>query len=216
MTVGKSDPNYNATLNALRGSGIEPVGGDLRPPRQTAGRADQGSRRSARSELLGEDRNRRNQARSGHRQELVEGEEELVNGNQELSKGSGELAEGAETLSAETRKLNNGLGRLGAGAARLATGIAELGEGATSLQVGLGDAFSRSHPLETGLRRGAVRVTVNADQAREQTDQLRHQSPGIFDSGYFVLSALDGAQSAPAPPGHARRSTSTKAARRRR
>ena len=76
---------------------------------------------------------------------------------------------------------------------RLATGIAELGEGATSLQVGLGDAFSRSHPLETGLRRGAVRVTVNANQAREQTDQLRHQSPGIFDSGYFVLSALDGA-----------------------
>ena len=52
---------------------------------------------------------------------------------------------------------------------------------------------SPSHPLETGLRRAAVRVTVNADEARGQTDTLRQQSPGIFDSGYFVLSALDGA-----------------------
>ncbi len=192
MTVGKSDPNYNATLNALRAATSQSAATFARLDKlqaQLIKEAEEAREvsfwvKTAIDEIKRE---------AGTAQELVEGEEELVNGNQELSKGSGELAEGAETLSAETRKLNNGLGRLGAGAARLATGIAELGEGATSLQVGLGDAFSRSHPLETGLRRGAVRVTVNADQAREQTDQLRHQSPGIFDSGYFVLSALDGA-----------------------
>ena len=39
----------------------------------------------------------------------------------------------------------------------------------------------------------ATGVTVNANQAREQTGQLRHQSPNIFNSGNFVLAALDGA-----------------------
>ena len=38
-----------------------------------------------------------------------------------------------------------------------------------------------------------MRVTKNAREGRKQTNRLRKQSPGMFDSGYFVLSALDGA-----------------------
>ena len=192
MTVGKSDPNYGATLNALRAAssqasatfaGLDKLQAQLikesEQAREVSFWAKTGIEEIEREE--------------GTAQEIVEGEEELVKANEELASGSGELSEGAETLATESRKLEEGLGRLGDGAARLATGIAELGEGATSLQVGLGDAFSRSYPLQTGTRRMAARVTVNANQAREQTDELRHESPGIFDSGYFVLSALDGA-----------------------
>jgi RND superfamily putative drug exporter len=192
MTVGRSDPNYAATVNALRAASSQSAAtfaGLDKLQAQLIKESEQAREVSFWAKTAIEEIERE----EGTAQELAEGEQELVEGNRKLSEGSGELAEGAETLATETRKLNDGLGRLGAGAARLASGIAELGEGATSLQVGLGDAFSRSHPLETGLRRGAVRVTVNAGQAREQTDQLRHQSPGIFDSGYFVLSALDGA-----------------------
>jgi RND superfamily putative drug exporter len=192
MTVGKSDPNYNAALDALRQAssqsaqvfaGLDKLQAELIKESEAAREVSFWTKTGI-EEV---------ERQSDVVQELVEGEEKLVNANEELASGSGKLAEGAETLATETRKLEEGLGKLGAGAARLASGIAELGEGATSLQVGLGDAFSRSYPLQTGLRRGAVRVTVNANQAREQTDELRHQSPGIFDSGYFVLSALDGA-----------------------
>jgi RND superfamily putative drug exporter len=192
MTVGKSDPNYNATLNALRTASSQSAA--------TFAGLDK-----LQAELIKETEEAREvsfwtktgieevERQEGVVQELVEGEQELVGGNKTLASGSGELSEGAETLATESRKLEEGLGRLGAGATRLATGIAELGEGATSLQVGLGDAFHRSYPLETGTQRMATRVTVNSDQAREQTDQLRHQSPNIFNSGNFALAALDGA-----------------------
>ncbi|HEY7256788.1 MAG TPA: MMPL family transporter, partial [Solirubrobacterales bacterium] len=192
MTVGKSDPNYNATLNALRAAssqsaatfaGLDKLQAELIKEAEAAREVSFWAKTGIKEV----------EREVGTAQELVEGEEELVKGNTELASGSGELAEGAETLATESRKLEEGLGRLGAGAARLAAGIAELGEGATSLQVGLGDAFHRSYPLQTGTQRMAARVTVNADQAREQTDQLRHQSPNIFNSGNFVLAALDGA-----------------------
>jgi RND superfamily putative drug exporter len=192
MTVGKSDPNYNAALEALRQASSQSAqvfAGLDKLQAELIKQSEQAREVSFWTKTGIEEVERQ----AGVVQELVEGEEELVKANEELAEGSGKLAEGSETLARETRKLEEGLGRLGAGAARLASGIAELGEGATSLQVGLGDAFSRSYPLQTGLRRGAVRVTVNANQARDQTDELRHQSPGIFDSGYFVLSALDGA-----------------------
>jgi RND superfamily putative drug exporter len=192
MTVGKSDPNYTGTLNALRAASSQSAAtfaGLDKLQAQLIKEAEEAREVSFWAKTGIEEIEREEQTS----EELVEGEEKLVQANERLASGNEELSEGAETLATETRKLEEGLGRLGAGAARLATGIAELGEGATSLQVGLGDAFSRSHPLETGLRRGAVRVTMNANQGREQTDKLRHQSPGIFDSGYFVLSALDGA-----------------------
>jgi RND superfamily putative drug exporter len=192
MTVGKSDPNYAAALAAARQAssqsaatlaGIEKLQVELikeaEEAREVSFWAKTGIKEVERE--------------VGTAQELVEGEEKLVKANGELASGSGELAEGAETLATESRKLEEGLGQLGAGAARLAAGISELGEGATSLQAGLGEAFNRSHPLQTGTSRMAARVTVNANQARGQTDELRHESPGIFNSGNFVLAALDGA-----------------------
>jgi RND superfamily putative drug exporter len=192
MTVGKTDPNFNAALDAVRqaSASSSQVFAGLDKLQVGLIKDSEEAREVSFWFVTAIKEIETNAKRVG---ELAEGLGELKEGGERLSEGSGELAEGAETLATESRKLEEGLGRLGAGAARLASGISELGEGATSLQVGLGDAFTESHPLETGLRRGAVRVTVNANEARGQTDQLRHQSPGIFDSGYFVLSALDGA-----------------------
>ncbi len=192
MTVGKTDPNYNATFDAVRRAAaqVSEVFAGLDRLQARLIKDSEQAREVSFWFVTAIDGIETNAKRI---EELAGGLRELKAADERLAKGSDELADGAETLATESRKLEEGLGRLGAGAARLAAGIAELGEGATSLQVGLSGAFTDSYPLQTGLRRGAVRVTMNGNQTREQTDQLRHQSPGIFDSGYFVLSALDGA-----------------------
>ena len=64
----------------------------------------------------------------------------------------------------------------------------------------LSAGYDASRPLQGGLRRAGSRVTASASGLRGDLGALRSSSPGIFDSGYFVLSALDGA-----PPGQRRR-----------
>jgi len=65
-------------------------------------------------------------------------------------------------------------------------------DGTSQLERGLAEGFSRSYPIQSGLRRASVRITVQGARLKRQTTRLRRTSPGIFDSGYFVLSALDG------------------------
>ena len=74
----------------------------------------------------------------------------------------------------------------------------ELGGGADALGQGLADGFRRSAPLQSGLRRASVRVVSNDAKLTRQARRLQRTTPGLFDSGYFVLSALDGAR--PAAP----------------
>jgi RND superfamily putative drug exporter len=110
----------------------------------------------------------------------------LVPGGRRLEDGVGELAEAAGGLS-------NGLQRLGGGAERLAGGLIELQGGAGALQSGLSAGFHRSYPLQARLRRAGVRVSAVAAPLEIGARRLREDSPHLFDSGYFVLSALDGA-----------------------
>jgi RND superfamily putative drug exporter len=110
----------------------------------------------------------------------------LVPGGKRLEGGVGELARAAGGLS-------DGLRRLGGGAERLASGLLELQGGAGALQSGLAAGFQRSRPLQAGLRRAGVRATAVTAPLAIGARQLRRDSPGLFDSGYFVLSALDGA-----------------------
>src|ERR1044072_7527475 len=78
--------------------------------------------------------------------------------------------------------------------APLPAALAQLNGGITALERGLGEGYRQSYPLQTGLRRATVQVvTANARLGR-QVGRLRRTTPGIFDSGYFVLSALDGAR----------------------
>jgi RND superfamily putative drug exporter len=192
MTVGKSDPNYAAALDAARQAAAAASG--------AAGQLE--SLQKGLSSNVDEARESKFWFETGRTEmgKVEKNLEELHDGLVRLQKGAERLTTGAEKLEDGANKLSNasvgleeGLQRLGTGAVRLAGGIAELGEGATSLETGLGEAFHESYPLQTGLHRATARVTDNAHQVRGQTDELREESPGIFDSGYFVLSALDGA-----------------------
>jgi len=117
----------------------------------------------------------------------------LYEGQVKLAKGGAELHRGAKRLADAAKSLPGGLQRLEGGASQLVDGLVQLEGGADSLEARLAEGFERSRPLQSGLRRARVRVTVSADDFERKVDRLRRSSPGIFDSGYFVLSALQGA-----------------------
>jgi RND superfamily putative drug exporter len=125
----------------------------------------------------------------GESEKLHAGESKLLSGNTSLHEGAQRLADAAEGLPV-------GLTKLGIGANRLAWGLAQLRGGAGELERRLTEGFRRASPLESGLRRASVKVTAGAGALNRQVGTLRHRSPALFDSGYFVLSALDGAPKA--------------------
>jgi RND superfamily putative drug exporter len=133
----------------------------------------------------------RNQAQRAHTfaSRLRDGQDRLAEGGAKLHAGAGELAAAAGPLPA-------GLERLRQGTAELAGGLQRLTGGADALSRNLAEGSHTSRPLERGILRAGVRVSDSADRLDRKVDRLRRSSPHIFDSGYFVLSALDGV---PAP-----------------
>jgi putative drug exporter of the RND superfamily len=126
-------------------------------------------------------------------QELNAGEGELVAGSNSVANGAGRLNEGTSKLNGEAPDLPEGLEELQDGTFRLANGINRLQGGSETLESNLSEGFHRSYPLQAGLQRAGVRVTKGAGEATRQVDQINTESPGLFDSGYFVLSSIDGA-----------------------
>ncbi len=119
--------------------------------------------------------------------------QEVNGGLNRLVPGGERLAGGVGRLGGAAAGLTGGLEQLGAGAERLAGGLGDLSGGASALQQGLEEGFHRSYPLQSGLRRAGVRVTAVSAPLRRGMRRLSRDSPHLFDSGYFVLSALDGA-----------------------
>jgi putative drug exporter of the RND superfamily len=117
---------------------------------------------------------------------LSTGQRKLASGGDKLHRGTTKLADGAA-------ELPEALGRLREGAAQLVSGLVRLRGGADTLEQRLAEGFQRSRPLQTRLRRTGVDVSVSAARFDRRVERLRRSSPGIFDSGYFVLSALQGA-----------------------
>jgi RND superfamily putative drug exporter len=111
----------------------------------------------------------------------------------QLSAGGRRLEEGVGTLEQASEGLTGGLERLGSGAGQLADGLGALRGGVGALEQGLAEGFHRSRPLEVGLRRSGVRISAIAGPLSRSARQLRRRSPQLFESGYFVLSALEGA-----------------------
>jgi RND superfamily putative drug exporter len=111
----------------------------------------------------------------------------LVPGGKRLESGVGRLAESAGGLS-------EGLGLLGGGAERLSRGLLELREGAGALQSGLAEGSRRALPLQAKLRGAGVKTTAAVEPLVLGAKAIHTASPHLFDSGYFVLSALDGAR----------------------
>jgi RND superfamily putative drug exporter len=130
----------------------------------------------------------RNEAR-----QLREVAERLDAGLRRLAEGGKRLEAGTGRLAAAAGGLEAGLARLGDGADRLARGLGELRGGTGALAAGLSEGLRRSQPLQAGLRRAGERVAADTAPLVRDARRLRRASPGLFESGYLVLSALDGA-----------------------
>jgi putative drug exporter of the RND superfamily len=108
--------------------------------------------------------------------------------------GGKRLEAGTATLSRSTESLLDGLDRLGHGSGQLASGLTALEGGAAALQRKLADGFRSSYPLQSRLGRASTRVTAAVRPIVRGAKRLAATAPQLFDSGYFVLSALDGSR----------------------
>lgn len=211
MTVGKTDPEYAAALEAVRqalaaSSGTDPVTGAPYDPIPTTPEVEPYA--GLHPELAALDQrlleiydnakeiNYHLLSTRGQLQEVSDGMVKLSDGLEKLRGGSKTLTRGAKRLSREAERLGGGLDQLAGGSLALVKGLDELGEGAEALQAGLAGGAEEAAPLETGLEEASVQVLDGRQRIRKQARRVADSSPGLFNSGYFVLSALDGT-----PPG---------------
>ncbi len=207
MTVGKTDPHYQATLEAVRKataavSGVDPVTGAPYDPLPSTPEVEPyaglPAELTALNERLLDDFTEAKQIEAwaitfrNYLKGLLKGTEKLEDGLRELHAGSSRLAAGSARLARESKRLGDGITALSGGALQLVGGLDQLGSGAEALQVALSHGVDESAPLESGLEEASVRVSSGRKQIRDQAGRIAESSPGIFNSGYFVLSALDG------------------------
>ena len=202
MTVGRDDPNYGPALDAVRKasaavSGTDPVSGAAYAPEYSGLPAEL---EALQARLL-EDLDNSEHVTSWLRSTLINLEkfanaaERLSKGLYEIQAGGKKLADGAERLDRAARNLGDGLARLSGGAVALVGGIDRLGGGAEALEAGLTEAVERSSPLQSGLNRASVQVLAGEASVKHQVRRIKDASPNFFNSGYFVLSTVDGAPS---------------------
>ncbi len=201
MTTGRSDAEYAAVVRAVEEANRQLDGTDIQTGEQSDpsyGGVEMGVERAEGQFDVGLylskklDRNGR-KAESGTKK-LVEGSEKLDRGLHRLVVGSRRLSAGLAKLSRGSESLPPGLERLGEGSERLAAGLGLLEVGGGRLASGLGGGAQKSKLLTGALRK--IGLALERQQAPDgggsQLDQLRAQSPGLFQSSYFVLASLDG------------------------
>jgi RND superfamily putative drug exporter len=204
FTLGKTDPRYREAYTAVAtglgaASGRNPLTGE----RVRDGYDGLDASLSHASGELGR------AATSADR--LVAETRRLARGLAALATGARSLRAGADRLADGTARLQRGLSRLAAGGGDLRTGLAALQQGAGRLDGGLDRLAGGAERLRGGLRSGADRTGALQDglrrgergvsRAEVGTDvaglaRSARRSPGLFDSGYFTLAALDGARPA--------------------
>ena len=128
-------------------------------------------------------------------QQLYAGSSQLTNGIAQLQNGNGQLADGIGKLSAGGGQLTGGVSALRDGAAQLEAGLAQLSSGSGELAGGLEAGTGPTGELAGGLNKlhSGVAQFRSGLPSPEDLERLQRQSPGLFDSGYFVLAALAGA-----------------------
>jgi RND superfamily putative drug exporter len=200
MTVGKGDPNYAAALEAVRKAtaavtGTDPVSGGQYAP-EYAGLPAELEAQQARLTEDTDDAKHAADWVAGTIHELAHLEHaarKLEKGLVRIKRGGKKLANGAERLAKAARTLGTGVTRLQDGATALVAGIARLTGGTEALERGLAEGFQESAPLQTQLASAGVQVLTGHERIEKQAKQVKRGSPNLFNSGYFVLSALDGA-----------------------
>ena len=199
MSTGKSDPNYDGALEAVRHaeaavSGSYPGSGEAYAPDYAGLPTELETLHTALLTAAAEATEVSRWIVSTNSQigKLTTVAKRLSDGQNELKKGSNEFANGASKIDTESRQLALKLAKAGSGAGRIASGLTQLTGGTSTLQHTLADFYSRSYPLQNGTRQIQVRVTSQGESLNRRVDRARSASPDIFNSGYFVLSALDG------------------------
>jgi RND superfamily putative drug exporter len=190
MTTGRDDPAYAAALNALSSaqasaSSVESALGGVQG--KLSGAAGVSAAAAQQVAQL-----------SKGLQQLHTGSSQLSAGIARLSRGNADLASGLSQLSGGGGKLTAGLQQLRDGAAALETGLGQLTSGAGQLQTGLGAGVAPAGQLAGGLNTLEAGVAKFRGQlpSTKDIERLQRESPGLFDSGYFVLAAIQGASPA--------------------
>ncbi|MBS1889638.1 MAG: MMPL family transporter [Actinobacteria bacterium] len=116
----------------------------------------------------------------------------LIEALYKMHKGANTLSHGANKLANAAGSLGKGIERLSAGATSLVAGLDRLTGGTEALEQNLAAAPAKVEPLESGLQEASVKVLEGRSKIRRQATKVQEQTPGLFNSGYFVLSALDG------------------------
>jgi X-X-X-Leu-X-X-Gly heptad repeat protein len=188
MGAGKEDPKYGEALAALNhaGNAIGGVSGGLASTapgaKEAAGIA---ASVSAQSAFL-------TKALS----ELHTGASKLQAGLLKLQHGNAQLAAGVGKLSGGGGELTGGLTQLRDGAGALEAGLNQLTSGTGQLESGLAGGVSPTGQLVNGL--GIMQRSVSKFRGQlpspKDLEELQAQSPGLFNSGYFLLAAVAGAQ----------------------
>jgi RND superfamily putative drug exporter len=199
MTVGKEDPNYAAALEAARHaaaavSGTDPVGGAPYAPDYTGLPTELEALQAGLLEDVEDSKHVTSWLQSTlvNLKKYANAAERLSDGLYKIQAGSNKLASGAAKLDRAAHSLGGGLARLSGGAVALVAGLDRLSGGAEALESGLAEAFDRSAPLQSGLERASVQVIAGKGRINRQARRAARASPNLFNSGYFVLSALDG------------------------
>jgi RND superfamily putative drug exporter len=200
MTVGKTDPNYNAALDAVRRataavSGTDPVSGTPYAPEYSGLPTELVALQSTLLENFEETKQVTDWLVStlAEMTKVSNGSKKLTEGLYEIHSGGVQLASGAARLDRAAHSLGDGLAKLSGGAVALVSGIDKLSGGAEALENGLSEAVERSAPLQSGVERASVSVLAGKTRINHQARRVSRASPNLFNSGFFVLSELDGA-----------------------
>ena len=187
MTAGKNDPRYAETLSALTAArttagGVQSALAGVQPKLSGAAGVSTVAAKQVGELSIG-------------LSQLYAGSTDLQGGIAKLRKGNADLAAGIGKLNTGGGQLTTGLGALNDGAAALETGLGQLTGGAGELQSGLAGGQGPTGQLVGGLGKleAGVAKFRGALPSTKDLEQLQRESPGLFDSGYFVLAAIQGA-----------------------
>jgi len=198
MTTGASDPEYAPAEKALKEASELLSGSELESdqPDESGSGVSAGIARAQRQFDLGlylaGKMGKSNGKASTNAGRLADASRKLDRGIERLADGTQQLSEGVARLSTEGGKLSPALRRLSQGTESLQSGLGRLGVKAGDLAGGLSAGAQGQESLADALHRMASGLSAQSDGG-SQLDRLRRRSPGLFDSGYFYLAGLDGA-----------------------
>ncbi len=200
MSVGRTDPEYDAALAAVEEASRLLDGDDA-----SAGEASDAAHSGIAAEIEGAQgefgvglylagRLDRSGEQAGQGLgKLARSSRRLDRGLNRLARASTEVSDGVDALSQSGRQLSPAMLRLARGAKHLSGGLGLLESGAGQLSSGLGESASRSDRLPLAL--GRMERGLQRQGGGSPLQQVQRNSPGIFHSSYFILANLDGTPS---------------------